>query len=312
MIRCGHDAIKKLGSGTFGDAWLIRWDGGLAVLKELKNPTPSNRERFAREARVLHRHRDNPHVLRLLHHEVDGVEPYFVVEYCDGGSLDRVLERGGACNARQVAFMVAHVAAGLDVIHREGGFHRDLKPANVLLKWVDQTANTWIVKVGDFGLAREPHALSATMTASPHGTPAYMPPEVQRGGAWTPAGDVYSLGVTGIEMLTGSRMIDGIRHASCPTWLRELLLAMTADDVRVRPTIQQVGAVVRANVVEHPKAKPAPLGPTPAVRQEGGGWGWLLGGLAAAGALALATMNTKDANGRFHGSDGKFRSGRWG
>ncbi|MDP2316543.1 MAG: serine/threonine-protein kinase [Pseudomonadota bacterium] len=302
--------IKKLGAGTFGEVWLIPWEDGYAVLKVLKHPTPDNRERFAREARMLLRHRENPHVLCLLHQEVDGVEPYFIVEHCDGGSLDKVLEAHGVWSATQVAYLIAHVAAGLDVIHGERGYHRDLKPANILLKWTNRELGAWTVKVGDFGLAREPDSRSATMTASPHGTPAYMPPEVQRGGHWTPAGDIYSLGITGIEMLTGSRERAGLRSATCPVWLRDLLLQMTVAELRARPSIQQVGVTVRVNLapkqqVEHrPSPKPK--------EQTSSGWGWLLGGMAAATALALATMNTRDANGRFHGDDGQFRSGRWG
>jgi hypothetical protein len=120
------------------------------------------------------------------------------MEYCEGGSLDAVLDGTPWQPSRAVA-LVGAVAGAVDAAHRAGVVHRDLKPGNILLT-ADGTP-----KVTDFGLARRLDVAGGTRTGAVLGTPPYMAPE-QAGGKGKeagPAADVYALGAILYELLTG-------------------------------------------------------------------------------------------------------------
>src|SRR5262249_53569660 len=124
--------------------------------------------------------------------------PFFSLEYCGGGSLDRRLG-GTPLPAREAARLVETLASAMQAAHQVNVIHRDLKPAHVLLG-ADGTA-----KVTDFGLAKKVDAAGHTGTGAVLGTPSYMAPE-QAGGKNKevgPAADVYALGAVLYECLTG-------------------------------------------------------------------------------------------------------------
>jgi hypothetical protein len=136
----------------------------------------------------------------------------------------------------EVAFALSNAAAGLSQIHEAGGFHRDIKPDNLLIAQSDD--GTKIIKVGDFGLARVPKTAGHPMTRSVWGTDGYMAPELFTGNEFTRACDVYSLGVTGLELLTGSRQPAKLQgRPDIPQAFRELLLRMLRPLAAQRPTI---------------------------------------------------------------------------
>jgi serine/threonine-protein kinase len=124
--------------------------------------------------------------------------PYFSLEYCSGGSLDKRLA-GTLLPPKEAAALVATLARAMHAAHEKGIVHRDLKPANVLLT-ADGTA-----KVTDFGLAKKLDRVGQTQTGAIMGTPSYMAPE-QAAGQTREVGvgaDVYSLGAILYELLTG-------------------------------------------------------------------------------------------------------------
>lgn len=159
--------------------------------------------RFLEEARAAAAI-DHPHVVRISDYGVlSGGRPYFVMELLTGESL-RSLLGVEPMEPRRVAHIARQVARGLAAAHHVGVVHRDLKPDNV---HVDQEAGDF-VKVLDFGLARLPDAAKLTRRGVVFGTPQYMSPEQATGEPLDGRADIYALGVTMYEMLTGQVPFD--------------------------------------------------------------------------------------------------------
>jgi WD40 repeat protein len=124
--------------------------------------------------------------------------PFLALEFCPGGSLEKRLA-GNPQPPREAAALVEKLARAMAAAHQKGVIHRDLKPANVLL------AEDGTPKITDFGLAKKLDEAGRTQTGAIMGTPSYMAPE-QAGGSSKevgPAADVWALGATLYECLTG-------------------------------------------------------------------------------------------------------------
>lgn len=359
----GYKIVRLLSAGGFGHVHLAQrdTDGLLVAIKFLHDLNDDHVRRFYREAKILHQHLGNPYVVRLFHSEFQSALPYIVMEYCSGGSLRSWV--GKNIDWLQVAAALSNAAAGLSKIHEVGGFHRDVKPDNLLIAENDDGSK--VIKVGDFGVARVPRTSTQPMTRSAWGTEGYMAPEIMLGREFTKACDVYSLGITGLELLTGTRDPATLRTRSdIPQQLRELLFRMISPQAMLRPTIdacqecfgvfgrdeiarrlrqaeqearerqvrERVAQEAKALQVQEAQARQAQnararqiqevqarqkearaqqIRSQQAAAAAAGTIG--VGGLALLlGGIALATMNSRDQNGRYRGSDGRFRSGRWG
>ena len=149
-------------------------------------------ERLAREARALE-HVRHPNVVPLVELVADGGS--IITPWMTGGSLSDLMERERVTPARAVEIAAA-VLGALGEAHRLGILHRDVKPSNILFD------DAGVPKLADFGAAHMSDS-SATATAGVIGTLAYMSPEQRYGQPATPASDVYSVGATLMEMLTG-------------------------------------------------------------------------------------------------------------
>src|SRR5262249_30799727 len=132
--------------------------------------------------------------------------PFFALEYVAGGSLAERLA-GQPLPPRDAARLVETLAEAMHLAHSRNLVHRDLKPANILLTGGDETPISQCQpKVADFGLVRQLDSDSGqTQIGTVMGTPSYMAPEQAEGQAHAvgPAADVYSLGATLYECLTG-------------------------------------------------------------------------------------------------------------
>jgi serine/threonine protein kinase len=192
---------RQLGSGGFGvvyQARQVQVDRDVAVKVDNRVlDTPSERDKFLREARAAARLSGHPHVVSIYDAGVaaDG-RPYIVMELCPGGSLDDVLRRDGPFPINKVVDMGLRIADALSEAHAAGVLHRDIKPANVL---VDSFG---AVKLADFGLAAILDAQEATVTLGAL-SPSYAAPEAFAWSAPTPAADVYSLAATLYTLATG-------------------------------------------------------------------------------------------------------------
>lgn len=163
--------------------------------------------RFTREARacaVLH----SENIVQVYDlTEIDGA-PTIVMEYVEGKSLEEML-LNHIYPEEFVIKIASSVLNALSYAHERGIVHRDIKPGNILV------SENGMVKVTDFGLAAVSDAPSLTMEGSLIGTPAYMSPEQARGEPVDGRTDLFSLGVTLIEILTGEKILLGKSYAEC-------------------------------------------------------------------------------------------------
>ncbi|HMB55450.1 MAG TPA: serine/threonine-protein kinase, partial [Thermoanaerobaculia bacterium] len=174
------------------------------ALKLLDADDPRTPERLLAEARAQARVR-HPHVLDVYETGTLAGRPYIAMRYVAGGTL---ADLGDGVSVEQRVRLVAEAAEGLHAAHREGLLHGDVKPSNVLVEeTADGEPTAWI---GDFGIATELAAEGAP-AALHAGTPQYMAPELLRqpGRAGDRRSDVFSLGVTLLQALTGERPVRG-------------------------------------------------------------------------------------------------------
>jgi hypothetical protein len=198
----GYEVLRELGKGGMGVVYLARQIKAdrLVALKMILGEALHDRvfvARFHREARAMAQVR-HPHVAQVYDVVEHAGQPFFSMEYCSGGTLEKKLG-GKPLPAREAAEVVLALAEGMEAAHRQGVIHRDLKPANVLL------GEDGALKVADFGLAKrfEPGG-SLTRPGQVMGTPAYMAPERAVGKKEVgPATDVYALGAILYECMTG-------------------------------------------------------------------------------------------------------------
>lgn len=200
---------RHLGRGAMGDVYLghdMLLDRPVAI-KRLADHLSNNQtflERFRREAMASSR-LAHPNVVTTFDFGIDDGRPYLVMELVDGKTLDEMIQLEGPMDLETTLELARQVAAGLAAAHRTGIVHRDIKPANIMLTKVDGQLHA---KLMDFGVAaldgldshETPHL---TMTGFVVGTPGFVAPEQLSGAAVTPAADLYALGVTMYEMLTG-------------------------------------------------------------------------------------------------------------
>lgn len=228
-----YTRLGFIGSGGFGSvfAGIQKETGAMVAIKFLNDRTQSGLERFRREARMLLR-MSNPHILGIVDHNFRVSEPFIVLEYCDGGSLAHWVDRRQPLTT--IVATLASISHALADLHAAGGFHRDIKPANILLKRIG--SNRIIPKLADFGLARSEMTISDNVTRNALGTLGYMAPELRAGGSYDWRCDIYSLGITGIEILTGRRDRSGLASGELPISLCNVLCAMTSSDPSIRPS----------------------------------------------------------------------------
>jgi serine/threonine-protein kinase len=147
---------------------------------------------------------NHPGVVRIYDFDSDpAVGTYLVMQYVEGESLSRTLNRVRRLTAARTMALAAQAADALHAVHLAGVVHRDVKPGNMLVR-----RNGTLV-LSDFGIARGADAAQLTAPGSVVGTAAYIAPEVAMGDRATALSDVYSLGVVAYQCLAGRRPFDG-------------------------------------------------------------------------------------------------------
>jgi serine/threonine protein kinase len=157
-------------------------------------------KQFLREAQIIGR-LAHPFIVGLydVGTNADGV-PYFVMEYVDGRTLEKVLD-DGPLPLEKAALWATDLAAAIARAHRAKVIHGDIKPANILITREGQ------VKLGDFGIAR--FATQVSNSGVLMGTPAYLSPEQIQGNAQDTRSDLFSLGIILYQMTTGVQPFSG-------------------------------------------------------------------------------------------------------
>jgi serine/threonine protein kinase/WD40 repeat protein len=199
----GHHLLEELGRGGMGVVYKARHSqlNRLVALKMILSGEHAGSAavgRFRAEAEAVAQ-LQHPNIVQLYEIGEHAGQPYFSLEFVDGGSLADKLD-GTPLPPREAAHLVEVLARAMDYAHQRHIIHRDLKPGNVLLS-ADGTP-----KIADFGLAKHLQGQGAnTQTGAIVGTPSYMAPEQAsgKGKHVGPEADVYALGAILYELLTG-------------------------------------------------------------------------------------------------------------
>ncbi len=209
LDRIGHYRIvAELGRGGMGVVYKAHEESlnrfvALKVLGEHLTEDPAHVERFLREAQSAAR-LNHPNIVQIYAVSQDAGRHYFAMEYVSGQSLQQILRSKGTLDSIQAARIVLQTASGLQAAHEQGIIHRDIKPANLM---IDERG---LVKIADFGLALMTAAVSRlTATGMFMGTPGYLSPEQCLDLNIDHRTDIYSLGVTLFEALSGKTPFTG-------------------------------------------------------------------------------------------------------
>ncbi len=162
-------------------------------------------DRFLQEAALM-MDLNHDHIVKVYDHFKEGSRHYMVMEFVEGLSLDQIIEQSGPLNHETIRYILRCCCKALDYIHSRNIIHRDIKPSNIFI------SNKGDVKLGDFGVALldDPSDKDVSAAGSLVGTPAYMAPEqFSPGGRVTPRTDLYALGISYFELLTGRKMYTG-------------------------------------------------------------------------------------------------------
>jgi serine/threonine-protein kinase len=259
---------RELGAGAMGTVYKATYvkNGAPVAIKMVAIGIAGNESalaRFEREANIL-KQLDHPNIVRLYGVGRYQKTPYIAMEFVEGETLESQLERRVRHSWEEVCTIGKQICAALAHAHDKGIIHRDLKPANLMI------THDGVVKLMDFGIAKDVDVTALTGANSTIGTAAYMSPEQCRGERnLTPKSDLYSLGIVFYELLTGRKPfvadspidmflmhVEGefVRPAKLvpetPRWLDTLICQMMEKKPEQRPLDARMVAKALDEVLE--------------------------------------------------------------
>ncbi|NQD90092.1 serine/threonine protein kinase, partial [Paenarthrobacter sp. CM16] len=251
----GYSGIRRLSSGGFADVYFARDLGNRPVaIKMLRySPDPNHKRLFIREVELLQKLQDSVFSPRLYDFNLEAHDPYLVMEYIDGLTLERTVQSlGPITDPSKISQLMSETASALYEMHERGVIHRDIKPENTIMS----TAGARTI---DLGIGRE-SVMRSTHTFG-LGTLSYISPEVVRGDAATTASDVYGWGAMMAYALTGRTIygkgaraeIEGrIRSGRTDNAFQEALDAVG----RRSPWHATIVRLIRNCTAENPRSRP--------------------------------------------------------
>ncbi len=202
-----YQVVGILGAGGMGKVFKVRnvisdrIEALKVLLPDLANEADLA-DRFMREIKVT-ASLEHPNIAQLRTALRVGNQLFMVMEFVEGETIEQRM-KSGPLPVGQAADYISQVLAALDYAHAQGVIHRDIKPANMML------TPTGVVKLMDFGIAKGAGDRRLTMTGTTMGSLYYMSPEQIQGASTLDArADLYSVGVSLYELVTGKRPFDG-------------------------------------------------------------------------------------------------------
>lgn len=259
---------RELGAGAMGTVYRATYtkNGAPVAIKMIGIGIAGNESaiaRFEREANIL-KQLDHPNIVRLYGVGRYQKNPYIAMEFIEGETLESQLQRRLRHSWEEICIIGKQICDALAHAHDKGIIHRDLKPANLMI------THDGVVKLMDFGIAKDVDVTALTGANSTIGTAAYMSPEQCRGERnLTPKSDLYSLGIVFYELLTGRKPfvadspiemfllhVEGefVRPAKLvpetPRWLDTLICQMMEKKPEQRPLDARMVAKALDEVLE--------------------------------------------------------------
>jgi len=201
MIGDRYKIESTLGEGGMAVVYKARdivteKDVAIKMIKDDAMKNPVNLTRFDREARAT-ASLSHPNIVNVLNVGVYGNRPYIVNEYIHGRNLRQVLDQRGRLSPQEALDSINQLCTAVLYAHRHGIIHRDIKPQNIYIT-ADGT-----IKLGDFGIATFMNASHITRSETVVGSVQYMAPEISQGEQGSPQSDIYAIGITLFELITG-------------------------------------------------------------------------------------------------------------
>lgn len=205
IIGDRYEILEKVGSGGMADVFRAKCHRlnryvAIKILKQDYSEDTKFVTKFRGEAQAI-AGISHPNIVGIYDVGEENGMYYIVMELVDGITLKKYIEEKGKLSVKEAVGIALQIANGLEAAHSNHIIHRDIKPQNILI------ARDGTAKVTDFGIAKA--ASSNTITANAMGSVHYISPEQARGGYSGEKSDIYSLGVTMYEMLSGTLPFNG-------------------------------------------------------------------------------------------------------
>ena len=250
-----YDLLEKVAEGGMGAIYRgrHRQTGQIVAVKIMPSHMATNPvllKRFEQEFRAASR-LDHPNIVRALDYSDTGNTPYLVMEFVEGESLGKKIEREGRMPEAEAIRIIAQVAQGLHRAHKQNLIHRDVKPDNVLL------TPEGVAKLADLGLVKETEAeLNLTRTGRGLGTPHFMAPEQFRNAKNADVRcDIYSLGATLYQLVTGELPFKS--NGPLDAWMKKVQNELTPPRLLVPTLSERMDWAIMRAMSADPAMRPA-------------------------------------------------------
>lgn len=205
LLQNRYEILEKIGSGGMSDVYKafcrkLNRSVAIKVLKEEFSDNSSFVSKFNLEAQAAAR-LSHPNIVNVFDVIDEGCLHYIVMELIEGITLKNYISKKRRLEVKETIGIAIQVAQGISAAHEQHIIHRDIKPQNMII------SKDGKVKVADFGIARA--VSSQTLNSTAMGSVHYIAPEQARGGYSDERSDIYSLGITMYEMVTGRVPFEG-------------------------------------------------------------------------------------------------------
>lgn len=201
LLANRYHILKRLGVGGMADVYLaqdafLNREVAIKTLRASMSMDPVSLLRFQREANASSQ-LNHPNIVEIYDVGEEDSDHYIVMEYIKGKTLKQLISQRGAMEKHEAISIMDQLVSAVKEAHDKNIIHRDIKPQNILVK------DDGTVKITDFGIATVADQLQLTQADTVMGSVHYLAPELARGEAASFQSDIYALGITFYELLTG-------------------------------------------------------------------------------------------------------------